>query len=63
MDLQKKLMYTEMHVKGISEHRDVDASVRKAALNKVVDMCARESAKIDQEVAEQVAALEPPKAS
>lgn len=60
MDLQKKLGYAEMHVKGISEHRDVDASVRKAALGKIMEMCSRESQRIDVEVAEQVAALTPP---
>lgn len=57
MNLQKKLSYAEMHVRSISEHSDVDASVRKAAIDKVVDMCTLAKAKIDQEVAKKVEEL------
>lgn len=57
MDLSKKLEYADSHLKSISQHSDVDASVRKAALDRVIDMAQAQKAVIDAEVKAQVEAL------
>jgi len=54
MDLKKKLEYTQMHIKSIAEHEDVDAEVRKGALDKVQDMVDEARAKITDKVREQI---------
>lgn len=58
MDLQKKLGYAQMHVDSIATHRDVDASVRKAAIGRVMSMCSNALSNIDAEVAEQIKELD-----
>lgn len=54
MDLKDKLKYVEMHVKSISQHTDVDATVRKAALDRIAEMAHQEMGVIDEEVRLQI---------
>lgn len=54
MDIKRKLELVEMKVKSITDHRDEDAAVRKAALAKIGDMLAAEGARIDVEVQAQI---------
>jgi hypothetical protein len=57
MNLNEKLTYVDTYVRSISEHTDVDASVRKAALDKVIDLATNAKQVIDSEVAAQIDAL------
>lgn len=54
MDLAKKLEYMDSNLKSISQHTDVDASVRKAALDRVIVMAETEKMYIDGEVQLQI---------
>lgn len=57
MNLAEKREVVERGIESIATHSDVDAAVRKAALQQVIDRCGDAMASVDAEVNEQILAL------
>jgi hypothetical protein len=56
MDIKRKIEIVGLGIASISGHEDVDAEVRKAALNRVIEIATEAKAGIDLKVAEETAA-------
>ena len=59
MDLGTKLNYAKQHVESISRHDDMDADVRRAALDELHNHIEREKLLIAQRVDEKIRAVLP----
>lgn len=57
MRLSAKTNYAEQHIVSISRHHDMDAAVRKAALDNLIAFCEAEKLVIDAEVAAEIEAM------
>ena len=55
MDIKRKLEIVEQDVRNITEHRDEDAALRLAALDRVIEIANNAKAQIQNEVAADIA--------
>jgi uncharacterized protein (UPF0147 family) len=58
MNLSRKLDYVGQYIQNIVQHTDVDAAVRKAALDHVAKLVADGKDAVDAQVAAEIAAFE-----
>lgn len=59
MDIKRKIELLKSNLTSISEHRDVDSTVRLAALDHIVKLVESEREKIGVEIEEKKAAFVP----
>lgn len=54
MKISEKAEYVARHIEGISRHVDTDAAVRKAQLDKVIELIHAEKEWIDDQIAAEI---------
>lgn len=55
MDIKRKLEIVDQDVRNITEHRDEDAALRLAALDRVIEIANNAKAQIQNEIAADIA--------